>query len=109
MTESTPQAEPTPHVELTAAERDVLRQLADSVPPSDVAVARGVSPATVRTQISSIHRKLDVSSTTAAALWGAAHRACCLVGGNASMKNALSTRLRSHFCVRGVVDFAYGA
>lgn len=49
-------------VSLTAREWDVLEQLADGTSTADTAAALGMSPATVRTHISAILRKLGVST-----------------------------------------------
>lgn len=70
--------ESTPHVELTQAERDVLVRLIDGAAVQEVARERATSAYTIRGQIASIHRKLDLQSTSLAMVWGAEHRRCCL-------------------------------
>lgn len=71
--------EPTAHAGLTQAERCVLLRTIEGASTQDIALRRAVSVHTIRTQISSIHRKLDVPTTTQAVVWGIAHRECCLI------------------------------
>ncbi|MCC6236911.1 MAG: response regulator transcription factor [Dehalococcoidia bacterium] len=68
-----------PHVQLTTAEREVLLLVIDLTPVGEIARKRRTSVGTVRSQIASIHRKLNVSTNAEAMLWGIAHRDCCLV------------------------------
>ena len=70
--------ESTPHVELTAADRDVLRRTVDEAAVQDVARARSTSGHTIRGQIASIHRKLDLPTAGLVMVWGAEHRVCCV-------------------------------
>ncbi len=71
--------EPTAHAGLTPAERGVLLRTIEGASTQDIALMRAVSVHTIRTQIASIHRKLDVPTTTQAVVWGITHRECCLV------------------------------
>jgi DNA-binding CsgD family transcriptional regulator len=51
------------HAPLTPAERCTLARLIEGHEPKQIAAVRGVKPRTVRNQIASIHRKLDLSRT----------------------------------------------
>jgi DNA-binding CsgD family transcriptional regulator len=67
------------HAALTATERCTLTRLIEGDEPQQIALARGVSLRTVRNQIASIHRKLDLSRTHPDVVnWGREHLQCCV-------------------------------
>ncbi len=67
------------HVALSPAERCTLAQTIEGHDPKEIAAGRGVSLRTIRNQIASIHRKLNLSRTHPDVVnWGIAHLQCCV-------------------------------
>ena len=64
-----------PNLTLTPREREVLLLIADGLANKAIAERLFVSPKTVKTHVSSILMKLEVTDRTQAALWGDRHRA----------------------------------
>jgi DNA-binding NarL/FixJ family response regulator len=63
-----------PVAALTPREHEVLLLIADGLANKDIATRLFVSPKTVKTHVSSILMKLEVSDRTQAALWAERHR-----------------------------------